>query len=191
MGRASRARARQRQPALLRLDPANAEISPGFVLEALARADPPNAKYYEARGSAFLDQLAAKLREWSGALSRVQGRPMLAYHNSWAYLARRFRLDIAGTSSRRQAFPGPAHLAALLRKMRDEKIEVIVRQPFEPEKTPAFLGSKSGARVIVLAASVGACRSIGLPGALRLQRETAGRRMADALALLWIPCWPR
>jgi hypothetical protein len=39
--------------------------------------------------------------------------------------------------------------------MSDEKIEVIVRQPFEPEKTPAFLAAKSGARVVVLAASVG------------------------------------
>jgi ABC-type Zn uptake system ZnuABC Zn-binding protein ZnuA len=139
------------------LDPANAEIITGFVLEALARVDPSNATYYEARRLAFLEQLAAKLREWAAALARVQGRPMLVYHNSWAYFARRFRLNIAGTIEPRAGIaPSPAHLAALLRKMSDEKIEVIVRQPFEPEKTPAFLASKSGARVIVLAGCVGA-----------------------------------
>jgi zinc/manganese transport system substrate-binding protein/zinc transport system substrate-binding protein len=33
---------------------------------------------------------------------------------------------------------------------------VIVRQPIEPAKLPEFLAAKSGARVIVLAASVGA-----------------------------------
>ena len=139
------------------LDPANSEIITGFVLEALARLDPPNAKYYEARRLAFLERLATKLREWDAALAHVQGRPMLAYHNSWAYLARRFRLNIAGTIEPRSGIPpSPAHLAALLRKMSAEKIEVIVRQPFEPEKYPAFLASKSGARVVVLAASVGA-----------------------------------
>jgi len=138
------------------LDPANAEIITGFVLEALARADPASAKYYEARRLAFLERLAAKLPEWAAALAPVQGRPMLAYHNSWAYLARRFRLNVAGTIEPRAGVPpSAAHLAALLRKMRDEKIEVIVRQPFEPEKTPAFLAAKSGARVVVLAASVG------------------------------------
>lgn len=139
------------------LDPGNAEIITAFILEALARLDWPNAKYYEARRIAFLDRLAVKLREWDAALAGVQGRPMLAYHNSWAYMARRFRLNIAGTIEPRAGVPpSPSHIAGLLRKMSDAKIEVIVRQPFEPKKIPAFLASKSGAHVVVLAASVGA-----------------------------------
>jgi ABC-type Zn uptake system ZnuABC Zn-binding protein ZnuA len=139
------------------LDPANAEIITGFVLEALARLDPPNEKRYDARRKAFLHRLGGKLRAWEVALAPVQGRPLLAYHNSWAYLARRFRLRIAGTIEPRAGVPpSPAHLASLLRTMGEAKVEVIVRQPFEPEKYPAFLAQRSGARVVVLAASVGA-----------------------------------
>lgn len=139
------------------LDPANAEIITGFVLEALARLDPSNEKHYEARRVAFLQRLAVKLREWEAALAPVQGRPLLAYHNSWAYLARRFRLRIAGTIEPRAGVPpSPAHLAAVLRTMAEAKVDVIVRQPFEPENYPAFLAQRSGARVVVLAASVGA-----------------------------------
>jgi hypothetical protein len=33
---------------------------------------------------------------------------------------------------------------------------VIVKQPFEPDRYPAFLAEKAGARVVLLAASVGA-----------------------------------
>ena len=139
------------------LDPSNAEIITGTLLEAMARLDPPNAKYYEARRIAFLGQLAARMRTWEAALAGVQGKPMLAYHNSWAYLARRFRLRIAGTIEAKAGIPpSPAHLAALVRTMNEMRIEVIVKQPFEPAQYPDFLAGKTGARIVVLAASVGA-----------------------------------
>ena len=138
------------------LDPANARIITGTVLEALMRLDPANARDYEARRIGFLDKLAAKLREWENELSSVQGKPVLAYHNSWAYLARRFRLNIAGTIEVKAGVPpSAAHLGALLRTMRDQRITVILKQPFEPDQYPAFLAGKTGAKVVVLAASVG------------------------------------
>jgi ABC-type Zn uptake system ZnuABC Zn-binding protein ZnuA len=143
------------------LDPANAEIITGTVLERLAQLDPDNAQYYEARRIAFLDLLKAKSREWDAALVAVQGKPMLVYHSSWAYFARRFRLNIAGIIEVKDGVPpGPSHLAALLAAMRDKHIRLIVKQPFEPAKYPAFLAERTGAKVVVLAASVGA-----LPGA--------------------------
>ena len=92
------------------LDPANAEIITGTVLEALLRVDAANARYYEARRIAFLETLAAKLREWERASSRLRGTPIIAYHNSWAYPARRFRLNIAGTIEIKSGVPpGPGH----------------------------------------------------------------------------------
>jgi ABC-type Zn uptake system ZnuABC Zn-binding protein ZnuA len=139
------------------LDPANARIITGTVLEALLRLDPAHAPEYEARRIAFLDKLAAKLRDWQDELAPAQGKPVLAYHNSWAYFARRFRLNIAGTIEVKAGVPpSPAHLGALLRTMRDKQIKVILKQPFEPDRYPAFLADKAGAKVIVLAASVGA-----------------------------------
>jgi ABC-type Zn uptake system ZnuABC Zn-binding protein ZnuA len=139
------------------LDPANAEIVTGFLLEAMARIDPPNAKYYEAQRIAFLDRLKGKIATWEAVLKGVQGQPIVAYHNSWAYLARRFRLNIAGTIEPKAGVPpSPSHLAHLVRVMNEQKVRIVVRQPFEPAKLPAFLASKTGAKVVVLAASVGA-----------------------------------
>ena len=116
------------------LDPANAQIITGTVLEALIRLDPASAAHFEARRIAFLDRLALKLREWDSQLAPVQGKPVLAYHNSWAYLARRFRLQVAGTIEIKAGIPpSPAHLGALLRTLRDKRIRLIIKQPFEDE----------------------------------------------------------
>ena len=139
------------------LDPANAEIVTGSLLEALARLDPQGAKHYERRRIAFLDRLEIKRREWQQALAPYQGRALIAYHNNWAYLARRFRLDLAGFVEIKPGVPpSAAHLAGLTRTMQEKGIAVIVRQPHEPAKNAEFLARRAGAEVVILAASVGA-----------------------------------
>jgi ABC-type Zn uptake system ZnuABC Zn-binding protein ZnuA len=144
------------------LDPANAEIITGNLLEALLRLDPSGARYFERRRLAFLERLAAKRREWQAALAPYQGRPLIAYHNNWAYLARRFRLDLAGFIEIKPGVPpSPAHLNGLLRTMREKNISLIVRQPTEPARNAEFLAGRSGAAVLVLAASVGAVPAAG------------------------------
>ena len=139
------------------LDPANAEIITGNLLGALARLDPLGAQHYERRRIDFLDRLETKRREWQAVLAPYQGRPLIAYHNNWAYLARRFRLNLAGFIEIKPGVPpSPAHLAGLLKTMREKDIAIIVRQSVEPAKDTEFLATRSGAAVVVLAASVGA-----------------------------------
>jgi ABC-type Zn uptake system ZnuABC Zn-binding protein ZnuA len=78
------------------LDPRNAEIITGNILEAMARVDPDNGPAYEANRLAFLTRLNGKLKEWETKAAALHGVPLVAYHNSWAYFARRFRLDFVG-----------------------------------------------------------------------------------------------
>src|SRR5215213_3524503 len=70
------------------LDPKNAEIVTGTILEALTRLDPANAGRYEANRLAFLARLRAKLAEWESKLAPLKAMPMVAFHNSWPYFAR-------------------------------------------------------------------------------------------------------
>jgi ABC-type Zn uptake system ZnuABC Zn-binding protein ZnuA len=142
------------------LDPRNAEIITGNILDALARVDPANAPYYEANRLAFLARLDAKLQEWEAKLAPQQGLPMVAYHNSWAYLARRFRLSFIGFIEPKPGVPpSPAHLAALIKTMRERGARIVIRQPHEPERNAAFVAEKAGATVVLLAGSVGALPS--------------------------------
>jgi ABC-type Zn uptake system ZnuABC Zn-binding protein ZnuA len=139
------------------LDPRNAEIVTATLLEALGRLDPAHAGEFERNRQAFLSAIAMKLADWERRMAALQGRALVAYHNSWAYFARRFRLDIAGFIEPKPGVqPSPAHLAAMIRLMREKNIVIVIREPHEPERDVAFLAGKTNAAVVVLAASVGA-----------------------------------
>jgi len=144
------------------LDPRNAELVTANILDAFARIDPANAPVYEANRAAFLARIERKLADWQVQLAALNGVPLVAYHNSWPYLARRFRLDFIGTVQPKPGVPpSPAHLAALIRTMNERGARVIVREPHEPEKDVAFIAKRTGSAIAVLAASVGALPEAG------------------------------
>jgi len=142
------------------LDPKNAEIITGNILETLLRLDTQNAARYEANRSAFLARLDSKIAEWQANVPALRGVPLVAYHNTWAYFARRFRLDFIGFVEPKPGIPPSlSHVASLIAAMQARQAHIIVRQPHEPEKDVAFAAKKTGSQVVVLGASVGA-----LPG---------------------------
>jgi ABC-type Zn uptake system ZnuABC Zn-binding protein ZnuA len=139
------------------LDPRNAEIITSTILEALVRCDSPNVATYEANRLAFLARLKNRLSAWETKLAPLSAMPLVAYHNSWPYFARRFRLDFVGFLETKPGVPpSPSHLAGLIRTMRARGVRVVVREPYQPERDVAFVAGKAGASVVTLAASVGA-----------------------------------
>jgi ABC-type Zn uptake system ZnuABC Zn-binding protein ZnuA len=139
------------------LDPKNAEIITATILEALARFDPEDGKEFEENRRAFLQRIEDKLAGWERQMEMLQGKALVAYHNSWAYFARRFRLDIAGLVEPKSGVPPSAsHLAATIRLMREKNVRLLIREPHEPERDLAFIAGKTDARVVTLAGSVGA-----------------------------------
>ena len=144
------------------LDPKNAEVITATILEALTRIDPANAAVYESNRAAFLARLSAKLAEWEARLAPLKGMPIVAYHNSWPYFARRFRLDFVGFIEVKPGVPpSPAHLAGIVRTMKARNVRIVVREPHEPQRDVAFVAGKTGATVVTLAASVGALPQAG------------------------------
>jgi len=134
------------------LDPMNAEIVTGEILEALAAVDPPNAKRYEANRLAFLKDLDSRMPGWKRALDRPGA--IIAQHDTWPYFARRFRLRFAGIIEPRPGVPpGPSHLASLAGLT---GVKAVVREPHEPQRDAQFIASKVGAPVVILASGVGA-----------------------------------
>jgi ABC-type Zn uptake system ZnuABC Zn-binding protein ZnuA len=144
------------------LDPGNAEFITANILEGLARIDPAHAKTYETNRVVFLARLSAKLTEWEARLAPLRSMPLIAYHNSWPYFARRFRLDFADFLEIKPGVPStPSHLAGIIEMMRTRGVRIVVREPHEPERDVAFVAAKAGASVVALAASVGALPGTG------------------------------
>src|SRR5262252_612770 len=138
------------------LDPRNAEIIAGTILEVLERIDPANAESYEANLSEFVSRLQPKLKEWEAKLAPLRGAPIVAYHNSWPYFARRFRLNLVGFIEMKPGVaPSASHLARLVETMRANGARIVVRDTREPERDVAFVAAKAGASIVTLGASVG------------------------------------
>jgi ABC-type Zn uptake system ZnuABC Zn-binding protein ZnuA len=143
------------------LDPSNAETISATILEALARIDTTSAPRYTTNRAAFVARLRARLPEWQARLAPARGVGIVAYHNSWPYFARRFRLDFVDFIEIKPGVPPTAaHLAGLIARMPARNVRIVVRGPQDPERDAAFLANKVGATVLTLAASVG-----GLPRA--------------------------
>lgn len=139
------------------LDPLNAETMTANILLGLAQIDPAHTHTYERNRQRFLQTLAQRVGAWSKRLQRLQGVALIVYHNSWPYLARRFRLHVVETIEPKPGVPpSPVHLVKLVALMRSENVRGILKAPTEDEEAPRMLAARSGARVVTLAPSVGA-----------------------------------
>jgi len=138
------------------LDPANARIVTAAVAEALVRELPGERSRLEANRGRFLAELDARLERWTAALAPLAGVKLIAYHNTWPYFARRFRLDVVGyVEPRPGVAPSPSHLARLIGDGRKSGVRAVVHEPYEPEDASRFVADKLAVPVVRLATSVG------------------------------------
>ena len=138
------------------LDPANAVIITAGIAEALARVAPHERDRIVANRKRFLAELESRSQRWTEALAPFAGAKLIAYHNSWPYFARRFRLDIIDFIEPKPGVaPSPAHLARLISEGRKEQVRAIVHEPYEPEEASRLMAQKLGVPFVRLATSVG------------------------------------
>jgi ABC-type Zn uptake system ZnuABC Zn-binding protein ZnuA len=138
------------------LDPQNARLATAGIAEALVRVLPNERERILANRGNFLAALDARLARWTEKLAPFAGVKLIAYHNSWPYFTRRFRLDIVDYIEPKPGVaPSPAHLAQLIAAGRKQGVRAILHEPYEPEDASRFLAQKLGVPVVVLATSVG------------------------------------
>lgn len=139
------------------LDPLNAVPITADITLALSRVDPGNAAYYADRRRAFLAELQRRMGEWKRRMAPLQGLPIVSYHQSWEYFARRFGLELVGKLEPRPGIPpSPSHLARLMEQMRQRGVELILVEPYYEKKNPALVARETGATVVEIANQPGA-----------------------------------
>lgn len=138
------------------LDPDNAIIITAGIVEALARVAPEHRDRFVANRERFVSELRARSQRWTELLAAHAGTKLIAYHNSWPYFARRFRLDVVGfVEPKVGVAPTPAHLARLIAEAKDVHAKAILHEPYEPEDASRFVARKLGIPMVRLAISVG------------------------------------
>jgi zinc/manganese transport system substrate-binding protein len=144
------------------LHPENGRRIARLFRQKFTELDPAGAAAYAANERNFSARLTAAERSWADEVARIRGKPVVAWHTSWRYLADFTKMNIVGFIEPKPGVPpSPAHLAGLIQTMRRTGAKVIIMEPFYARKTADFVAARTGARVLILPPSVGAIRGVG------------------------------
>jgi ABC-type Zn uptake system ZnuABC Zn-binding protein ZnuA len=138
------------------LDPVNVEIIADQIATALIRIRSEEKGVIEKAHGEFVAALRGHVARWSKILEPYRGLPLVSYHNTWPYFARRFRLNIIAVIEEKEGIPPSlARLKKLADSMRAHRVSLIFHEPFQPGETSRLIGKHVDAKVVVLAPSVG------------------------------------
>lgn len=160
-------------------DPASAETVTANILDGLARAAPEHRATFERRRQEFLGRLNEAQARWLNVFAPLRGAKVVVNHNSWIYFLSRFGLSQIGTVEDRPGIPpSPVHLANLIRQMREARVKVLILEPWGDRRLAERIATEAGARVVVLAHTVGALK--GTDNYLEMLEHNVNR-LAEAL----------
>lgn len=126
------------------------------VSRALADADPDGAEAYAAGYDRFQTDLTAKIAAWETRAEPLRGKPIVAFHKQWEYLADWLGLDILDYIENRPGVPpSPRHVSELIDAMKAKKAQLVICAPFVDVHAAQEVARRGGARQVVLPSSVG------------------------------------
>ncbi|HWP70391.1 MAG TPA: metal ABC transporter substrate-binding protein [Gemmatimonadaceae bacterium] len=139
------------------IDPLNAKIVAADIAEHLSQVQPQSADAFKANLQRFNTAIDAKLAEWEKQLSPYHGAKIVTYHKDFGYFAERFGLEIAETLEPKPGIaPSPSHLAQVISTMRNDKVRVVLVQPYQNRKTAETVARQTGAAVLDVSQQPGA-----------------------------------
>ncbi len=129
------------------LDPVLVKKLAQNITQALVQSFPKNKEFYEANLANFLkelDQMDAQIAE---KLKNIKRNEFIVYHQSWAYLAKRYNLvqipvEIDGKE------PKSKDLQNLIKLAKEKDIRVIFVQPGFPENSAKVLAKELNAQIV-------------------------------------------
>jgi zinc/manganese transport system substrate-binding protein len=142
------------------LDPLNAKLAARAIAERMAALDGKNAEFFRANAKSFEARIDKKMAEWTAKMAPFKNTKIASYHATFNYFHKRFGLVGIGYLEDRPGIPpSPAHLVELIRRMKADKVPVVFHESLYDRKTSDMVASKAGARVLVLATSVGGTKN--------------------------------
>jgi len=138
------------------LDPENGKGIARAISEKFSQLRPGDKAYFEQRLADFSNRLTEAEKRWLAAMAPYKGLKIVTYHRSFPNFTDRFGLDVVGYVEPRPGIPpSPSHTLDLIQEMKRQNVKVILVEPYFDLKTPNAIARDTGARVVVLAPSVG------------------------------------
>lgn len=130
-------------------DPLNAKIVAAHLARSFAALEGQSAAVFQANLKKFDAELERKLAEWQRLIAPYAGQPLVTYHNYWSYFGRRFGWPMDLFLEPKPGIPPtPAHLAAVITRIKAGHLKLIAVQPYQNRKTAETVASHTGAVVL-------------------------------------------
>ncbi|HEY3380150.1 MAG TPA: metal ABC transporter substrate-binding protein [Vicinamibacterales bacterium] len=143
------------------LDPGNGRRIAQAIQQKLSARSPADAAYFAQRYADFDRRLAEAEKSWTVEMAPYKGLKIVTYHRSWPNFADRFGLDVIGYVEPRPGIPpSPSHTLELIQEMKRQNVKVMLVEPYFDLKTPNAIARDTGAKVVVMAPSVGGEKEI-------------------------------
>jgi len=143
------------------IDPANGRVIARSIAARLSQLDVAGSAVYQQNLAAFEQRLAQKEAEWTAKMAPYAGTRIVTFHNSWPNFAKRFKLNVVGHVEPKPGIPPtPSHTLEIINLIKDQKVPVILVEPYFDKKTPNFIATKTGAEVVTFYPSVGGTPAI-------------------------------
>ena len=139
------------------LDPDNGQRIAAAIREKLIALRPQRAAFFHERYAGFTSRLTASAERWDALMAPYRGVKVVTYHRSWPNLAERFGLKVIGYVEPRPGIPPtPAHTRNLVEAMIQQRVRLLLVEPYFDLRTPNAIARQAGAQVVELSPSVGA-----------------------------------
>jgi len=137
------------------LDPRNGIVVAKGIAEKLSEIDTENASYYEENYEKFARLLDLKIKEWDKELVPYKGTEIVSYHKNLEYLSDWAGFKEIGFIEPKPGIPPtPSHVAALIKKMEQTDVKLVIASNYYPQKTPSLIAEKTGAAFLSIPTQV-------------------------------------
>lgn len=139
------------------LDPRNGVRMAEVIAERLAQLDPEHAIEFQKNSETFKQTINAKLVKWQRTLGHLKGKPVIAYHTSFVYLADTFGFRIVDEVEPKPGIaPSAASLGKLITRINKEQVKLLIIEPYYERRSSRYLSEQTGIQIAVVPQSVGA-----------------------------------
>lgn len=140
----------------IQTNPYNILLVADAMTDRMVQLDPNNAETYQQNLSDFRQRWTIAIETWEERAIVLQGRRVIAHHNSWVYLEAWLGLIQVATLEAVSGIPPTAnHLGSLLERFNNKGADFIIRAPFQSEKASVWLSERTGIPAVLLPLTVG------------------------------------
>ena len=143
------------------LDPRNGMIMARRVAQELKTVAPADSATFEQNLKVFESEITTKRKRWEEQMTPFRGAQLVTYHKEWEYLMNWLGLTVAGYVEDKPGIPAtPRHLEELTQTMQQKQIKALLASNYTNPNVPKAVAEKTGAKLVMLASSVGGEESI-------------------------------